>query len=80
MVTTAPAVLNPDVTKQFTFSLTFGEQKVTYYILPGGDVNYLDQKVILDRFQKPPGPLTSHCATFPADVRVIEVPQQYDSL
>lgn len=45
----------------------------------GGAVYFLAQGVILD-FQEPPGLPTACCATFLADVRVIEVPQQAESL
>jgi len=47
---------------------------------PGGAVFYLAQEVILDTFQEPPELPTAHHASFPADVRVVEFPQQDKSL
>ena len=76
MVMTAPAAFNSDITRQFTW---VGEQQVQYSIPPGGAVYYLAQKVTLNIFQELLELPTTHCA-FPADVRVIEVPQQYESL
>jgi len=45
---------------------------------PDGAVYYLAQEVILDIFQESPGS-PAHCATFPADISVVEVPQQDES-
>jgi len=56
-----------------------GEQQVQYSIPPGGAVYYLAQKVTLNIFQELLELPTTHCA-FPADVRVVEVPQQDKSL
>jgi len=48
--------------------------------LAGRAVYYFAQEVILDAFQDPPALPAAHCATFPGDIRVVEVPQQEDSL
>ena len=42
----------------------------------GGAIYYLTQEVIFNAFQESPGLPTAHCATFPADVWVVKVPQQ----
>ena len=68
---------NPDVTNQFPL---IGVQQVQHCIPPGGAVYYLAQEVILNTFQEPPGLPTACCATFPADVGVVEVLQQDKSL
>ena len=45
-----------------------------------GGVYYLAQDITINEFQEPPGLSTAHSATFPADVRVVEVPRQDKSL
>ena len=57
-----------------------GEQQVQYCIPSGGVAYYLAQELILLALQEPPGLPTACCATFPADVRVVEVLQQDKSL
>ena len=77
MVTTAQTASNPDVTNQL---ICIGEQQVQYCISPGRAIYYLTQEFVLSAFQDPPGLSTAHHATFPADVRVVEVPQQDEIL
>ena len=77
MVPTAQAASNPDVTNQF---ICIGEQQVQYCILAGGAFNYLIEKVILNVLQESLGLHTAHHATFPADVWVVEVPEQNERL
>jgi len=40
----------------------------------------LAQGINLDAFQEPPGLPAAHSDAFPADIRVVEVPQQKESL
>lgn len=41
---------------------------------------YLAQELIFDTFQASPGLPTAYHVTFPADVRVVDIPQQHEGL
>ena len=77
MIPTAQAASNPDIISQYTCA---GEQQLQYCNLPGQTVHYFTQEVVLNAFLEPPGLPAAHCATIPANVRVVETPQQDESL
>ena len=75
-VTTGQAASSPDVTNKST---CIGESEVQHCISLVG-LCYLAEEINLSAFQEPPGLPTAHHATFPADVRVVEITQQDKSL
>lgn len=71
-----PAASCPHVINQFTHA----DVQEVQHRFPSWWDYYLSHEVILNTFQEPPGsPLACH-ATFLADIWVVEVPQQDESL
>ena len=64
MVTAAQAASNLNT---FNDLLCIGEPQVQQCFTSGQSVQYLNQKVIINGFQEPPGSLAAHCVVFPTD-------------
>ena len=73
MVTTAQAASNLNVSNAFLFTT---EHQVQQGFTSVRSIYYLDQEVVLDRFQESPGLSATHHATIPADIWVLEIPHQ----
>jgi len=70
MVAAAQAASNVDI---FDDLFHIGEQLVQQRFTSGWSVHYLDQKVVINGFHEPSGPLAAHHVVFPTDVPMAEL-------
>ena len=75
----AAALVVPSV-YNFNNLLCIGQHQVQQQFTSSQPVQYLNQKVIINGFQEPPGPLGTRCVVSPSDIWMVEVPHQDESL
>ena len=77
MVAAAQAASNVDA---FDDLFRISEQQVQLHFTSSQSVQNLNQKVIINGFQEPPGSLAARSVVFLRDIWMVEVPHQDESL